>query len=174
MPHWVGEQGMALGAGACTVLVLVALLSNAILEPTALVCDSFGRPGVAFAPQAVSLGLFILLGIPLTHSYGIVGTAASLAVALWVAQPALLVILSRTLQMSLRRDILACYRTPLLALLIGGAFAACAEAVVVETRVNEAWFTAVGFLLGAATVMLTMPAGREVIQGSRRLLEMPM
>ena len=57
------------------VIVLVALLSNAILEPAVLACDSFGRPGVAFAPQAVSLALFILMGIPLTHSYGIVGTA---------------------------------------------------------------------------------------------------
>jgi hypothetical protein len=118
--------------------------------------------------------LFIALSIPLTQSYGIVGTATSLAVALWIAQPTMLVILSRTLQMSLRSDILTCYRTPALALLVGGAFAACAEAVVVESPINEGWFTPIGFLVGAAAVMLTMPAGREVIQGSRRLLEMPM
>jgi O-antigen/teichoic acid export membrane protein len=174
LPPWVGPEGIALGAGACTVIVLVALMSNAILEPAVLACDSFGRPGVAFLPQAVATGLFVLLGIPLTRQYGIVGTAVSLAVALWVVQPFWLVILSRTLQMSFRSDILTCYRTSALVLLAGGTLAACADIVdVFELGINEAWFTPIGFVLGAVAVVLATSVGRDAIHGSRRLLEMP-
>jgi O-antigen/teichoic acid export membrane protein len=175
LPHWVGAEGVALGAGACTVIVLVALMSNAILEPAVLACDSFGRPGVAFLPQAVATGLFILLGIPLTQHYGIVGTAVSLAVALWVVQPVWLVILSRTLKMSFRSEILTCYRTPALVLLAGGTLAACADILdVFELGINEAVFTPVGFVLGAAVAVGATSVGRDSIHGSRRLLEMPM
>jgi drug/metabolite transporter (DMT)-like permease len=123
----------------------------------------------------VATGLFVLLGIPLTHHYGIVGTAVSLAVALWVVQPVWLVILSRTLKMSLRSDILTCYRTPALVLLVGGTLAACADILdVFELGINEAVFTPVGFVLGAAVVVGATSVGRDALHGSRRLLEMPM
>jgi O-antigen/teichoic acid export membrane protein len=174
IPHWVADDGLSLGTGACVVIVLVALTSNTILDPVVLACDSFGRPGVVFPAQLASAALFVIIGIPLTRSYGIVGTAAGLAVAMWIVQPLCLLILSRTLNMAFRSDVASCYRLPALVLLVGGALAACAEFVAMVCGLNGGWFTPLGFLVGAVAAMLIMPVGREAIEGSRRLLELPM
>jgi O-antigen/teichoic acid export membrane protein len=171
--YWIADDGLAFGIGACVVISLVGVMSTTILVPVVLTCDSFGRPGVAFPAVLFSAALFVLLGIPLTTRYGIVGTAISLAIALWVVQPWCLVILSRTLGMAFRSDVASCYRLPVLVLLAGGALAALTEFVAAMVGLNGGWVAWLGFLVGTAAVLI-LPVSREAFEASRRLLELPM
>jgi O-antigen/teichoic acid export membrane protein len=174
LPHLVADGGLAPGVGTCVILVLVALLSNTILDPVVLACDSFGRPGVILPAQVFSAVLFVTTGVPLTSRYGIAGTAAALAIAMWIRQPYCLLMLSRTLNMSFRSDIAPCYLLPAIVALTGGSLAACAGFSAIGSGLNGGWFAPLGFVVGSAAAILTMPIGREAIQGSRRLLELPM
>ena len=172
VPLWVPDDGVHLGMVACTILMLVALLSRAVQLPVILSGDSFGRPGIAFPAVLTSAIIVIGSAIPLTMHFGITGAATAVAIGLWAVQPWCVNALRKSLEPD-APNLLESYKIPLIVTAAGLVGAGAAALLATVLGLHPGWFTWSGFVIGAGAALVS-PPGRLVFQHAKTLLNLPM